>query len=190
MRKILVLMTMAAISLLTACNTEEGKKTTEEITTFVHHDIITVEKVEGTAAVQPDSRIEVRVSIVNIPTAVAPEGTDLVMAGFYLMDSAEAEYNWNNNDTSTDETAGASQDFVQTVKADGSTDPFTFFYDAGNTTTDFKFFVSGTWDAAITDPQQDDGNFKIDFTDFASAGDIVTLTIDAANLGAEEVIAE
>lgn len=169
-----VLCVVAFVSCDTADEPTNEPATEEEVTTMTYHDIITLNKLEETSAVDSTTRIEVRITVDNIQSTAAAEGDKLVLTGYQLCDSTGTTYDWKNEEATT------STEFVSAV-TDGSVS-YTMFYDASNETTDFKIFAVDTWDDVISDPLEEDNNIKVDFTGFAEAGDVVEMIIDATNL--------
>lgn len=173
----------AAVTLGACSNGSGGNKDDDTGTdTLTWHDIVTVTKSSGTmtsyTGSDSDSRVQVNVTVNNIPTTLTDTyGTDLVMAGYYLTTSDGTSYSWDNN--ASGELDGSS--LVSTVS--GASASFTFYWDTGLDTTDFKIYADGTWSAVIYDPEESSENFDIDFSDLnVEAGDVLTVTIDAADL--------
>ncbi len=198
--KRIVVLTITLITLfaVTSCNPNPGPEElgtedpgTEEPGTEspgaeyaikVHHTNMTVEVLEGGShSVEADTRIEVRFIAQNIPTTIADEGTELVMAGAFLADSVVGIYDWKANSTDNTLVVDTSTEFVDSVE--NGTVNYIFYYDAGNAYTDFKiFFNNGTWTTALDDPEETGGNFKVVLDGFAEVGEVVTVTFDASVL--------
>ena len=172
----------AAVTLGACSNGSGGNNDDTTPDTLTWHDIVTVTKSTGTmtsyTGSDSDSRVQVNVVVNNIPTTLTDTyGTGLVMAGYYLTTSDGMSYNWNNNGDGG--LNGSS--LVSTVS--GASASFTFYWDTGLDTTDFKIYANNTWSTVIYDPEQSDNNFDIDFSALdVEAGDVLTVTIDASDL--------
>jgi hypothetical protein len=176
---------LAALVTLGACSNGSGGDKDPDDTaadTLTWHNIVTVTKSTGTmtsyTGSDSDKRVQVNVVVNNIPTALTDTyGTNLVIAGYYLTTSDGTSYSWDNN--ASGELDGSS--FVSTVS--GASASFTFYWDTGLDTTDFKIFANNSWSTVIYDPEETNENFDIDFADLnVEAGDVLTLTINAADL--------
>lgn len=164
----------------TSCNSSDDTPVAEvEPQTQIWHDIVTITNEVGkTSDCEPNKRVKVNLTVKNIPTTLAAEGTKLTLVGYYLCDCNGKEYSWNNNSDATNPT---STEFVKEV-ADSSVS-YVFYWNTEYNTTDFKIFNDGTWNDVITDPQQDNGNFIITFDEgLKTAGEVLDMTIDASSL--------
>src|SRR5574344_1063115 len=145
----------------TSTGTDTTATTTEQ-KTQIWHDIVTITNEVGkTSDCEPNKRVKVNLTVTNIPTTLAAEGTKLTIAGYYLCDCNGKEYSWNNNSDTKNPT---STEFVKEV-ADSSVS-FVFYWNTEYKTTDFKIFEDGTWNEVITDPMNEgdtNGNGKGNF---------------------------
>lgn len=128
------------------------------------------------------NKIQVIFEAINIPNAgVQSIGTGCVMAGYTLRDSYGDEYSWCiDNDGNV-----TSNEFIQVIQDDGSGSGIlniVFYYEPSFNHTDFKIFQSGeSWVEVLTDPNSSDGNFKVDLSAVAVAGDRVKIIFNCSD---------
>ncbi|GAB6088669.1 hypothetical protein [Spirochaeta dissipatitropha] len=143
----------------------------EIASSFIHNEIFMVSRVDGTHSVDPDSKIEVLLSVENLS---GYEGVEIAAVGHELNDG-KSTFTWNNNPNSEN---------LSAVVSDGSAD-FIFYFNTANDSTDFKIFVKNSWNEVITDPQEGDGNIRIVLDDLVSVGQRVSVIVDASSFGTE-----